>query len=112
MPHVDSSGVSCLEALRKRLAQNGGKTLVLCEFNGPCRDILAKAGFTYDADCAQPPAREELEEAGGATTSKAEAVAMFLSLNDAVLHAADVVKAGSASSSTHSTLGCLFARLY
>jgi anti-anti-sigma regulatory factor len=43
MPHIDSSGVAALEALRKRFSQHG-KALVLCEFNGPCRDILARLG--------------------------------------------------------------------
>lgn len=86
MPHVDSSGVACLESLRKRLALRG-KSLVLCEFNGPCRDVLAQAGLTYDGDGAPPPEVEEEER------SKHEGlVPMFLSLNDAVTHVADVVK--------------------
>jgi len=83
MPHIDSSGVLCLEQIRKRLLADG-RTLVMCEFNGPCRDILAQAGFSYDASSALP---------SSAPSSASAETPMFMPLDDAVLYASQLVEA-------------------
>ena len=87
MAHVDSTGVGTMEQLRARFARVG-VTLVLCEFNGPCREILTCcSGVAYDADgCDQ-------------TDDVETRIPMFLSLNDAVEHAGALVKAAKLSES-------------
>jgi anti-anti-sigma regulatory factor len=92
MPHVDSTGVAALEQLRRWLASRN-KRLAMCEFNGPTRDALERAGLTYRAD-------ESVKEGGGFVEddSRAEdelerpdsrdpataAAPMYLALADAV----------------------------
>jgi SulP family sulfate permease len=80
MPHVDSSGVAVLEQVRARCAARG-KTLVLCEFNGPTRDALETAGLVTD--------KAESDAAGAAGEKKVE---MFLTLNEAVARAKTLVQ--------------------
>jgi len=93
MPHVDSTGVAALEQLRRWLASRN-KRLAMCEFNGPTRDALERAGLTYRADESAKEgggfaeeddsrAEDELERPDSRDPATA-AAPMYLALADAV----------------------------